>query len=161
MTGQATIREGHSSSIENNRKHMKKIDYQEFAKAFIARDRFARDMGIELLEVSPGKARARLEVTDAHLNGLGMTQGGAVFTLADLAFAAASNSRGTVAVAINASISFMKGTVAGGVLTAEAEEITGNPKLSTYAIRVTDDAGDVVAIFQGMVYRKKDRLVLD
>jgi len=137
---------------------MKEKDDQKSAEAFIARDRFARDMGIELVAVSPGRATARLEITEAHHNGLGMAQGGAVFTLADLAFAAASNSHGTVAVAINASISFMKAT-AGGVLTAEAEEITANPKLSTYTVRVTDDTGDVVAIFQGMAYRKKEPLV--
>ena len=134
---------------------MKEKDDQKSAEAFIARDRFARDMGIELVAVSPGRATARLEITEAHHNGLGMAQGGAVFTLADLAFAAASNSHGSVAVAINASISFMKAT-AGGVLTAEAEEITANPKLSTYTVRVTDDTGDVVAIFQGMAYRKKE-----
>lgn len=127
------------------------------AEAFIARDRFAREMGIQLTEISAGRATARLEITEAHHNGLGMAQGGAVFTLADLAFAAASNSHGTVAVAINASISFLKAT-AGGVLTAQAEEITANPKLATYTVHVTDETGDVVAIFQGMVYRKKDRV---
>jgi len=137
---------------------MKEKDDQKSAEAFIARDRFARDMGIELVAVSPGRATARLEITEAHHNGLGMAQGGAVFTLADLAFAAASNSHGTVAVAINASISFMKAT-AGGVLTAQAEEITANPKLSTYTVHVTDESGDVVAIFQGMAYRKKEPLV--
>ncbi len=134
---------------------MKENDDKKLAETFIARDRFARDMGIELVAVSAGRATARLKVTDAHHNGLGITQGGAVFTLADLAFAAASNSHGTVAVAINASISFLKAT-AGGVLTAQAEEVTANPKLATYTVRVTDETGDVVAIFQGMVYRKKD-----
>jgi acyl-CoA thioesterase len=84
-------------------------------------------------------------------------QGGAIFTLADFAFAAASNSYGTVAVAINVSISFLKAT-SSGVLVAEAKETSRNPRLGTYTVDVRDESGDLVATFQGMVYRKKDPL---
>ncbi|WP_332309205.1 PaaI family thioesterase [Methanosarcina lacustris] len=81
-------------------------------------------------------------------------QGGALFTLADLAFAAASNAYGTAAVGINANISFVKAGTK-GTLTAEAKENSINPKIATYTVNITDDEGDLVAIFQGMVYRKK------
>lgn len=120
-------------------------------------DKFAVLCGIELLEVSPGFARAKMPLDDRHLNGYGNVQGGAIFTLADFAFAAASNSHGTVAVGINVSISFMKAAMA-GTLWAEAREISKNFKIGTYTVEVKDDQGDMVALFQGMVYRKKDKV---
>lgn len=130
----------------------------ETVKEFIAvRDQFARHCGIELLEVNEGRAKARMALTPDHLNGVGIAHGGAIFTLADLAFAAASNSHGTVAVAINASISYLKAASA-GVLIAEAEEVACHPKLGSYTIRVTDESGALVALFQGMTYRKRETL---
>ena len=124
---------------------------------FLSNDRFSAHVGIQLVEVSPGHAKATLEVSAKHLNGVGIAHGGAIFSLADFVFAAASNAYGTVAVAINASISFVK-AVRGGVLTAEAREVSRNPKLATYAIEIHDAAGEIVASFQGMVYRKQDPL---
>lgn len=122
---------------------------------FFKRDRFAQHSGIELLEIGPGRAKARMQIKDCHLNGVDLVHGGAIFTLADLVFAAASNSHGTVAVAINASIWFVK-AARQGVLIAEGREVSRNPKLATYSIEVTDDMGELVAKFEGMVYRKKD-----
>ena len=65
-------------------------------KAYFDADRFATGIGIELLEVKEGYARARMEVSERHLNAAGVMQGGAIFTLADYAFAACSNSHGTL-----------------------------------------------------------------
>ena len=126
-------------------------------RQLFANDRFAAHCGIELLAVSPGQARAKMVLQPHHLNGLGTTQGGAIFTLADFTFAAASNAHGTVAVAINVSLSFLKATRA-GALWAEARELPRSAKLGTYTVEVKDDAGDLVAIFQGMVYRKKENI---
>ena len=126
--------------------------------AFVQRDRFARHVGIELLEVGKGWAKAQLALRPHHLNGVHTAHGGAIFALADLAFAAASNSHGTVAVGINASISYVK-AASEGTLTAEAQETSCGPRLATYTVRVTDDTGDLVAIFQGMVYRKKEPIL--
>jgi len=124
---------------------------------FFRNDRFAQHSGIELLEIGPGRAKAKMTITDAHLNGVDLVHGGAIFTLADLVFAAASNSHGTVAVAINASIWFVKAAKQ-GTLYAEGVETSRNPKLATYSIQVTDEAGETVARFEGMVYRKKDQI---
>ena len=121
------------------------------------RDRFAVHTSIELLSIAPGQARARMEIQPFHLNGVGTVMGGAIFTLADFAFAAASNSHGTVAVAVNVSISFMKAATA-GTLWAEAREISKNFKLGSYTVEVKDDQGEMVELFQGMAYRKKDKL---
>jgi acyl-CoA thioesterase len=129
----------------------------ENIKRFFKKDNFAESSGIELMEVSPGYAKARMKIEKKHLNALRTVQGGALFTLADLAFAAASNAYGNVAVAINVNISFVKAATK-GVLTAEAKETSINPKIATYTVNVTDENGEIIAIFQGMGYRKKDLL---
>ena len=125
-------------------------------------DRFAAHAGIELLEAAEGKARARMALRPEHLNAMNLVHGAAIFTLADLVFAMASNSRGRAAVAINAHISFLKAaTLETGTLFAEATEVSRNAKLASYTVRVTDARDDLIAIFQGMVYRKKEKIDVD
>ena len=124
---------------------------------FLHGDQFARHSGIELVSVAPGRAVTRMIVQPCHLNAIGIVQGGAIFTLADYAFAAASNSHGTVAVGVNVSITYLKSASA-GVLTAAAREVSLNPKLASYAVEVTDASGAVIAVFQGLVYRKQQAI---
>jgi acyl-CoA thioesterase len=127
-------------------------------KDFFLKDRFAAHVGIELLEMAPGRAKAKLEIYDHHRNAVGVVHGAAIFSLADLVFAVASNSHGTVALGINVSISYMT-AARGGTLVAEAEEVSINPKLATYLIRILDDEQTLIALFQGTVYRKREALV--
>jgi len=124
---------------------------------FVAQDRFARHLGVEMEEYGNGRAAARMSLGTHHLNSAGTVHGGAVFALADAVFSAASNSHGTLAMAINVSISFFK-AVRGGTLRAEGREVSFNPKLATYLVEVKDDEGALVAHFQGTVYRKKDSI---
>lgn len=124
-------------------------------RLLLSQDRFAAHTGITLESVEPGIARARLRIGPEHLNGVGIVQGGVIFTLADVAFAAAANSTGSVAVAIDVSISFVK-AVTGGALVAEAREEAAAGRISTSLVRVTDDAGALVAIFKGTAYRRRD-----
>ena len=131
---------------------------QEIKTFFAEHDLFARYVGIELLEVDPGMARARMKIEPHHFNGAGTVHGGAIFTLADFVFAVASNSHGTMAMGINTSISYVKAAL-GGTLYAEAEEQSRNHKLATYTVNVIDDSGDLVALFQGMVYLKKGPII--
>jgi acyl-CoA thioesterase len=126
-------------------------------KEFVKNDRFADYCGVELVEVSEGRATARMRIEDHHRNGIGTVHGGALFALAHLALAAAANSRGTLAVATNASIWYVKPTREGSLL-ATAREVSLEAKLATYAIEVTDEDGMLVAVFEGMVYRKKQAL---
>ena len=119
-------------------------------------DRFAEHCGIELLESDEGYAKAQLVLADEHLNGLDRAHGAAIFALADLAFAVAANSYGPPAMAINVHISYFKGAAAGTTLTAEATPISMSRRLGTFAVCVTDEEGDTVAIFQGMAYRKAE-----
>ena len=131
----------------------------ENVKRFFKKDKFAERANIELLSVSPGQARAKMTLHPHHLNGYGTVQGGAIFTLADFAFAAASNSHGKVAVAINVSITFMKAGET-GTLWAEAKEVSKNFKLGTYTVEVKDDQGELVAVFQGLAYRKSEQITV-
>jgi acyl-CoA thioesterase len=126
-------------------------------KESLQRDAFVKHCGIELVSFAPGHAVTRMAVESWHLNAVGIVQGGAIFTLADYAFAVASNAHGTVAVGINVSITYMK-SARTGTLTAEAREVALNPKLASYTVDVTDEAGCLLAVFQGLVYRKQQAI---
>ena len=127
------------------------------ARALFAADRFAALSGIEIVEAGPGWCTTRLVIEDKHLNAANVVQGGAIFTLADLAFAVASNSRGQLALAINVNISFLAGR-SSGTLVATAREVTEPKRLGAYDVLVTDGQGEVIARFNGMVYRKNKQL---
>jgi len=129
----------------------------EKVRELFSRDLFAKHCGIELLDVGEGRARARMRITEHHLNGLGTVQGGAIFTLADFTFALACNSHGNAAVAINTNLSFVKAAKT-GILLADAREVALNPKLSTVTVNVTNESEELIAIFQGMAYRKKETI---
>jgi len=129
----------------------------EIVKQRLRGDQFAERSNIELLSITPGRASARMTLHPHHLNGIGTVQGGAIFTLADFTFAAAANSHGAVSVAVNASITFMKAAGA-GTLWAEARELAMNFKIGTYSVEIKDDQGDLVAHFQGLAYRKKEKV---
>jgi acyl-CoA thioesterase len=122
------------------------------AKVF-ERDRFARENGMRVTQVRPGFGQTEMTVEPRHLNSVGVLQGGALFTLADLAFAVASNSHGVVALACQADMTWFK-AVTSGRLVATAEEIARTRKLSTCVVRITDEAGDLVALFKGLAYIK-------
>ncbi len=131
---------------------------KEIKQFFAAEDLFARHNGIKLLEVEPGMAKASMKIEPYHFNAAKTVHGGAIFTLADFAFAVASNSHGTLAMGINTSVSFVKAATS-GTLYALASEQARNPKLASYLVQITDDDGSIVAIFQGMVYRKKESII--
>jgi acyl-CoA thioesterase len=124
------------------------------AAEFLQRDTFAREMGIELLDARDGHATARLTLTEHHVNGLGLAHGGVIFSLADFAFAAASNSGDAIAVAINAHVAFVHPARPGQTLTAAARETSRGGRLATFAVTVADEAGDPLATFQATAYRK-------
>jgi acyl-CoA thioesterase len=121
---------------------------------FNTQDKFAKAAGITLLEIRPGYAKAQLKAEERHLNGVNTVQGGAIFTLADLAFAAAVNSHGTIAVALNVNISFLKAGLPGDILTAEAKENSISSKVGSYTVEVRNQKDDLVALFQGTAFRK-------
>ena len=126
-------------------------DLELIKKHFNTCDRFALLCGIEITEVLPGYGRTEMMIKDKHLNGMDVVQGGVIFTMCDLAFAAASNSHGISAVGMHTNISYYKpGT--GTKLIAEAREITRTNKLGHYTVQVHDDKNELVAEFHGIAY---------
>ena len=134
---------------------MKRPDPATLARRLLAGDRWAALAGARLVEVREGYARARMRLRPAHMNGVHVAQGGVVFTLADFAFAAASNSHGTVAVALDTSITFARAATH-GVLTAEAFEDSVSRRVSVCTVRVTGEDGAVIALFRGTAFRKEE-----
>ena len=123
-------------------------------KSLFAADRFAAQTGLAILEIREGYSRVQLKICPEHLNAVGTVQGGAIFTLADLAFAAAANSHGVLAVTLDASISYVK-AVSQGTLVAEATEEAMSDRISAGTVRVFDDMGEVVALVKATAFRKR------
>ena len=121
--------------------------------SFFKNDHFAVLTGIEIIEAKKGYCKAQLKITEKHLNAANVVQGGAIFTLADLAFAVASNSHGQLALAINVNITFLKG-ISEGTLFATATEFDNPKKLGAYDVIVTNEKDEIIARFNGLVYRK-------
>lgn len=123
------------------------------AKDFFDGDKFAKLIGVELMEVGSGYAKARMEIKPTHLNGGGVCQGGAIFTLADFAFAAATNSHARLTFSITSNINFFKSEKS-GCLYATAKEVFNHKKLSNCEVQITNEAGELIATFNGNGYRK-------
>jgi acyl-CoA thioesterase len=123
-------------------------------------DIFAATSGMRLVELRPGFAKTSLLIKQRHMNNVGMVHGGAIFTLAAFAFGAAAKTGGKVAVGVNTSLSFLKATRS-GTLYAEATEISRSRKLSVCSVRVTDETGELVALFQGTAYIKDEPFPLE
>ena len=123
-------------------------------KDFFLKDRFAVLAGAELMEIREGYAKARMKVTEYHLNGGDVCQGGALFTLADLAFAAAVNSHLTLTFSTSSQITFIR-PVASGYVYAEAVEIVNHKRMPFAEVRITDEEGQLVAVFTSSGYRKQ------
>ena len=129
-------------------------------KDMLAHDRFAACAGVELLEISPGYAKARMEVSEHHLNAGGVCQGGALFTLADLAFAAVANCREKLTLSLNAHISFLRPARKGYVY-AEANEVFNHARVPFIEVRIVDEDQQLIAILTSSGYRKSEELDLD
>jgi acyl-CoA thioesterase len=122
-------------------------------------DRYAELLGMELLDVRPGYSRVGMVIRDDMFNFNDLPHGGAIFSLADVAFAAASNAHGTVSVALNMEISYLRSVPSGTSLVAEATEEHLGRRTALYHITVSSEAGDLIASCHGVVYRKKESLL--
>ena len=127
---------------------------QEFYK----KDLFADKVGVELLEIKEGYSKASLLIKEEHLNAGHRTQGGALFTLADLALAAAANSHGALAFSLSSNITFLRSRGPGDILYAEARERYAGRSTGYYQIDITNQKGELIATFESSVFRKGDTL---
>ncbi len=126
----------------------------------IRKDAFANWLGATIEAIEPGYCRVALTITEAMLNFHDMTHGGLVFAIGDIAFAAASNSHGQTALALNVAINFLRPTGADDQLVAEAKEVQGGGTIALYDIVVSEQgSGQLVAKSQATVYRKRQSFV--
>jgi acyl-CoA thioesterase len=125
---------------------------QQRVARLAAADRFARSMGVSLVDGGPGHATVAMTVREQHLNFNGTCHGGAIFALADAAFGLASNSHGLLAAGIDAHITYQAAAEPGEVLTASATEVSRSRKLAVYRIDVARADGNVISSFTGTVY---------
>lgn len=116
-------------------------------------DLFSRWLGIEIIEISEGKAILQMTIRPEMVNGLGIAHGGITYSLSDTALAFASNSRGRKAVSVETSISHTKPCKIGDKITATAKEESISNKIAIYSISVTNQLNETVALFKGTVYR--------
>lgn len=107
-------------------------------------DRFSRHNGMQLVTLRTGYAEAEMEMTENTLNGFDLAQGGAIFTLADLALAGAANSHGIHALAMNSTIAYVRPGVK-GKLRAIGREINRGKRTGLYEIEVRNDQDKLVA----------------
>jgi acyl-CoA thioesterase len=120
------------------------------AEAMWAADKACQELGIELLEVGPGRARLAMTVSERMVNGHGLCHGGYIFLLADSAFAYACNAHGTFAVAQHCAVTFVAPGRLGMRLVAEATERQRGERSGIYDVAVRDAAsGTVLAEFRG------------
>jgi acyl-CoA thioesterase len=126
---------------------------QTVVQAMFRADLASQSLGIEIIEVAPGRARIAMTVRADMVNGLGLCHGGIVFAFADSAFAFACNSYGDPMVAAGAGIDFLAPTPCGERLTATATEVSRSARHGIYDVAVTDAAGRVLAQFRGRCSR--------
>lgn len=125
-------------------------------------DRATREfMRMELVSCEPGRAILRMTVREAMLNGHAICHGGMIFTLADSTFAYACNSRNHVTVAAGASIEFLQPAHLGDVLTCEGREQALQGRHGVYDMRVTNQHGQVVALFRGKSTQIKGHVIAE
>lgn|SRR5690625_4104094 len=118
-------------------------------------DPYARSLNIRLLSWDEGYAEIALTLTEQMMNFHGAANGGVLFSLADYAFAIASNSYGQVAVGINTSMVFTNAGEVGEQLICTAEEVNKGRRLATYQMEIKNKQGELKARMEGTVYRMK------
>jgi len=124
----------------------------------VEREPFARKFGLKLAALDEGYSQVEMVVTQELENIFGMTHGGALFALIDEAFETASNSHGTVAVALSMTVNYVAAPSTGSRLTAAAREYSLTRRTANYDIKVHDEQGRLIASCQALVYRKDTAL---
>ncbi|HYA41804.1 MAG TPA: PaaI family thioesterase [Syntrophobacteraceae bacterium] len=120
----------------------------------VAREPFASKFGLKLLEIGDGYSKVEMELRPDMENLFGMTHGGALFALIDEAFETASNSHGTLAVALNMNVTFVAPPQPGSRLWAEAREVSLTRKTASYDIKIRDETDNLIVTCMALVYRK-------
>ncbi len=129
-------------------------DPEKKLHVFTEKDTFAKHLGIEIVKMEDGYAVVSMPFDERHKNGMGQTHGGAIFALADMSFAAASNAYDTVCVNAQSSISYIA-PGREGPLTGVAQRVHEGRRLVTYEVKIHDATQTLVAIATITGYQKK------
>jgi acyl-CoA thioesterase len=126
-------------------------------EGMLANDRASKALGMQIIEVSPGRSVLAMTVRDDMLNGHDICHGGFIATLADSAFAFACNSYNELTVASGFAIDFIAPGRLGDVLTARCAEVAKAGRTGVYDTEVTNQRGERVAVFRGRSYTIKGK----
>ena len=116
------------------------------------------NISVHFVKIVIDSCKAKLEIKAEHLNAGARTQGGAIFTLADLALAAAANSHGTLAFSLSSTITFLRASGPGDTLFAEARERYIGRSTGCYQVDITNQDGELIATFESSVFRKDQKV---
>ena len=131
------------------------------AEARIGKCNLSQSLGMKILDAGPAYAVVEMRLEDQHMNGFSIAHGGAVFALADTAFAHACNSDNVVTVAQQCQINFLQPGRFGDVLTATAKGRTHSGRTGLYDVTITGNNGAVIAEFRGMSRKLRDPVIPD
>jgi len=126
---------------------------QKLQRFFEENDRFAKLLGFQIEAFEKGMAKVSATIKEEHLNAANVVHGGFLFSLADYAFALASNSHNILSLSISSNIMFQKAKPS-GTLYAYAKELSDGKKIATYEVRISNGEDNTIATFTGTVYRK-------
>jgi len=129
--------------------------------AMLADDRASRALGMQVLEVGPGRAVLQMTVRDDMLNGHDICHGGLIATLADSAFAFACNAYNELTVASGFAIDLLAPGRGGDVLTASCHEVHKAGRSGVYDAEVVNQRGERVAAFRGRSHTVKGKSVVE
>ena len=129
------------------------------AEAMIGKCGLSQSLGMKIIDAGPKYSVVEMVLEDKHLNGFSIAHGGAIFALADTAFAHACNSDNVVTVAQQCQINFLQPGRAGDLLTATAKGRTYSGRTGIYDVTITGSDGGVIAEFRGMSCKLRDPVI--
>ena len=129
------------------------------AEAMIGKCGLSQSLGMKIIDAGPKYSDVEMVLEDRHLNGFSIAHGGAIFALADTAFAHACNSDNVVTVAQQCQINFLQPGRAGDLLTATAKGRTHSGRTGIYDVTITGSNGGVIAEFRGMSCKLRNPVI--
>jgi len=119
----------------------------------VQQEPFAQALNMELVVLEHGYSAVEMTYEPAAMDNIyARAHGGAIFALIDEAFETASQTHGTIAVALNVNVNYISSPQAGARLRAEAQEVSRTKKTATYDIKVTDQDGGVIATCHALAF---------
>ena len=120
----------------------------------VRREPFAQAMQMALVELAQGYSVVSMIYDPEKMNNIyDRAHGGAIFALIDEAFETASQTEGTIAVALNVNVTYVSSPEPNMRLQAEARRVSQTRKTASYDIKVTDQNGQIISLCQALAFR--------